>query len=104
MIYISMRREIKVNFGMLQELADKLKKYEDAIIDMDKSLKIIEKTAEENKGEAFEKLRNIKNNVSASLKGSSEEVSDLNRILNKYITSMTSIISPEIKSDMMLVR
>lgn len=70
---------------------------------MDKSLKIIEKTAEENKGEAFEKLRNIKNNVSASLKGSLEEVSDLNRILNKYITSMTSIISPEIKSDMMLV-
>ena len=52
--------EIKVNYQVLQEIVADLKKYETALISMEKSKANMDKVISENEGKTFDALRKVK--------------------------------------------
>lgn len=99
-----MKRDIKVNYGVLQSIVDNLSQYKKALENMDSTLKRINtKLENENDGEAVNALKNKYKEIKGQLDSCHEEVSDLYDIFNNYIIDMTGIIKPKNYDAMMRV-
>ena len=99
-----MKRDIKVNYGVLKSIVNDLNQYKTALEDMDNTLKNIEKKLEtENDGEAVNALKSKYSDIKGQVDSCHGEVSDLYDIFNNYITDMTDIIKPKNESQIMRV-
>ena len=99
-----MKRDIKVNYGILSSIVSDLKQYNEAIESIDGLLININKKLEnENDGKAIEALRNKYDKLKVQIDSCKEETKDLYNIFNNYINDMTDIIKPIDEQKMMRV-
>ena len=99
-----MKRDIKVNYGVLKSIVNDLNQYKTALEDMDNTLKNIKKKLEtENDGKAVNALKSKYKDIEDQVDSCHDEVSNLYDIFSNYITDMTDIIKPKNESQMMRV-
>ena len=99
-----MKRDIKINYGVLESIVNDLSKYQTALEDMDNTLRNINtKLENENDGEAVNALKLKYKEVKGQIDTCHGEISDLYDIFNNYVTDMTDIIKPKNESQMMRV-
>ncbi len=99
-----MKRDIKINYGVLESIVNDLSKYQTALEDMDNTLKNINtKLENENDGEAVNALKSKYTDIKGQFDSCHDEVSNLYDIFNNYINDMTDIIKPKNESQMMRV-
>ena len=78
--------EIKVNYQVLQEIVADLKKYETALISMEKSIANMDKVISENEGKTFDALRKVKHDFDGEIRTCKEEIRDIyGRIVSRYV-------------------
>ena len=96
-----MKRDIKINYGVLESIVNDLSKYQTALEDMDNTLRNINtKLENENDGEAVNALKLKYKEVKGQIDTCHGEISDLYDIFNNYVTDMTDIIKPKNESQM----
>ncbi|MBE6047608.1 MAG: DUF4237 domain-containing protein [Clostridium sp.] len=99
-----MKRDIKVNYGVLKSIVSNLNQYKTALENMESTLKNINtKLENENSGDAVNALKSKYNEIKGQVDSCHEEVSDLHEIFQNYITDMTAIIKPKNENNMMRV-
>lgn len=99
-----MKRDIKVNYSVLDSIVKSLSQYKTALENMDSTLKNINaKLENENEGEAVNALKTKHVDIKSQIDSCHEEVADLYDIFNNYINDMTSIIKPKNYDNMMRV-
>lgn len=99
-----MKRDIKVNYGVLQSIVQTLQQYKTALENMDSTLQRINKKLEnENDGDAVNALKSKHSEIKSQIDSCHDEVSDLHNIFTNYINDMTAIIRPVNYDNMMRV-
>ena len=95
--------EIKVNYQVLQEIVADLKKYETALISMEKSIANMDKVISENEGKTFDALRKVKHDFDGEIRTCKEEIRDIYGSIEGYISEMSEIIGASPAGSMLLV-
>ena len=95
--------EIKVNYQVLQEIVADLKKYETALISMEKSIANMDKVISENEGKTFDALRKVKHDFDGEIDRCKEEIKDIYGSIEGYISEMSEIIGASPAGSMLLV-
>ncbi|MBE6047145.1 MAG: hypothetical protein E7213_01850, partial [Clostridium sp.] len=99
-----MKGDIKVNYGTLDEIVKKLRKYKNALNSMERSIENMNSKIEnENKGESVSALIYKYQEIKRQIKSCEREIDDLYNIFRSYISDMTSIIRPISYHQMMRV-
>lgn len=90
-----MKRDIKINYGILNSIVENINQYKNAIESISEVLSNINKKLEgENDGQAITALRNKYNDLNSQIDSCKEEINDLYNIFNGYTRDMTDIIRP----------
>ena len=90
-----MKRDIKINYSVLENIRDKISSYKNAIKTIEEVLKTVNSKLEnENEGQAIDSLKNKHEELKGDLEGCHGELLDLYTIFNGYINEMQGIISP----------
>lgn len=98
-----MHRELKVNYGVLEQLVGDIETYQSALTTMKEKVQKIWELLEESSGEAYESLEEQKETILGQMKSCEGELSDLHDLLAGYSYDMQSVIAPVNKDQMMLV-
>jgi len=99
-----LKRDIRINYSVLERISLNIKKYKDAIETICQVLSFVNSKLEaENQGEAIEALKENYSELEGDLEGCQEELNDLYTIFDGYINEMQDIIRPVSSSSMMQV-
>ncbi|MEF2115455.1 hypothetical protein, partial [Clostridium frigoriphilum] len=99
-----MKRDIRINYSVLERISLNIKKYKTAIETIKEVLRFVNtKLQNENKGEAIEALKENYSELKGDIEGCQEELNDLYTIFDGYINEMQDIIRPVNSSSMMQV-
>ena len=89
-----MKRDLKINFFMLDEIAREINKYKVALDDMEKSASNMLRMLRQNTSMAIKELEDKYNSFIAELKKCYSELEDMYKILTSYSEEMQAIIRP----------
>ncbi|EPY6472664.1 hypothetical protein ACWO4B_003364 [Clostridium sporogenes] len=84
-----MKRDIKINYGKIEEIIYNISKYESALEDMESSLKSIHQEISNSTGESINALLENYEVLTRNIDICKEELSDLRKILSDYINEMS---------------
>ena len=99
-----MKRDIRINYSVLERISLSIKKYKNAIETIKEVLSFVNtKLQSENQGEAIEALKENYSELEGDLEGCQEELNDLYIVFDGYINEMQDIIRPVSSSSMMQV-
>jgi len=99
-----LKRDIRINYSVLERISLNIKKYKNAIETIRQVLSFVNSKLEaENQGEAIEALKENYSELEGNLEGCQEELNDLYTIFDGYINEMQDIIRPVSSSNMMQV-
>ena len=99
-----MKRDIKVNYGVIGEVVNKLRIYKEALTTIREVVESInEKIESENSGKAVEELKKIGEKINKDLKLCKNEIEDLYELFNGYNNEMQEIIRPNNINEIMQV-
>ena len=99
-----MKRDIKVNYGVIGEVVNKLRIYKEALTTIREVVESInEKIESENSGKAVEELKKIGKKINEDLKSCKNEIEDLYELFNGYNNEMQEIIRPNNINEIMQV-
>jgi hypothetical protein len=99
-----LKTDIRINYSVLEEIRDNIKKYKDAIETIKIVLSSVNKKLEgENEGQAINALKVIHTELKTDLEGCQGELDDLYNIFNGYISEMQDIIKPINPTEIMQV-
>lgn len=89
------KRDLRINFGILDELCVVLYKYNQELDYMQESINRLDRVLEQAEGETIEALKSKKNNILKNVERYKEQVHDLLVLISNYINDMTYYICPE---------
>lgn len=98
-----MKRDLKINYGVLDEIIDQLHTYDGALQSMGESLESVSSFVKTNEGQSVEAWNEDVNTSKEDIKKYKEQVSDLLSLFENYVTDTTSHISPVSRGTMMRV-
>ena len=98
-----MKRDIRINYGVLEDITDDMRKYRDALHIMTDVIKTVNSELENNKGKSIEELKKLSKSIYKDIDRCKDELNSLYRIFSGYCNDMQSIISPINKSKLMQV-
>ena len=99
-----MKRDIRINYSVLERISLNIKKYKTAIETIKEVLGFVNSKLEaENQGKAIEALKGNYSELEGDLEGCQEELNDLYTVFDGYINEMQDIIRPVSSSSMMQV-
>ncbi|EPY2303520.1 hypothetical protein LAV35_10270 [Clostridium sporogenes] len=84
-----MKRDIKINYGKIEEIIYNISKYESALEDMESSLKSIHQQISNSTGESINALLENYEVLTRNIDICKEELRDLRKILSDYINEMS---------------
>ncbi|HDK7174373.1 TPA: TNT domain-containing protein [Clostridium botulinum] len=84
-----MKRNIKINYGKIEEIIYNISKYESALEDMESSLKSIHQEIRNSTGESINALLENYEVLTRNIDICKEELNDLRKILSDYINEMS---------------
>ena len=79
-----LHRELKINYGTLEELIINIESYQSALSTMKQNVKRIWELVEESSGEAYESLEERKETILEQISSCEEELTDLHELLTGY--------------------
>ena len=100
---MSFHSEIKVSYEILNEIVSGLKKYESALISMEKSIANMDKVISENEGRTFDALRKVKHDFDGEIDRCKGEIKDIYTSIESYASDMKGIIGASPSGSMLLV-
>ncbi len=89
-----MKRDIRINYGTLDELIGKLNSYLTALTDIEKTIKQNQQMLASQDGEAFIALEASRKKIESQLAGQKKEIQTLHSIFSNYATDMETYIHP----------
>ena len=98
-----MKSDLRLNFGVLEDIAEKTMKYKESLETVKEVLENVNNKIDENEGKAIDELRKGYKDINEDLDRCLEEVDDIYDIMNRYTDEMQSIITPKKKNDIMRV-
>ena len=98
-----MKSDLRLNFGVLEDIAEKTMKYKESLETVKEVLESVNNKIDENEGKAIDELRKGYKDINEDLDRCLEEVDDIYDIMNRYTDEMQSIITPKKKNDIMRV-
>lgn len=99
-----MRSNIKINYSILKEITQKTYDYKAALEEIDETINNINVMLQENNsGESIDALKECYEDLKGNLESCYNEVSEIHKVFDEYITEMTSIIKPKNESIAMVV-
>ena len=98
-----MKSDLRLNFGVLEDIAEKTMKYKESLETVKEVLESVNNKIDENEGKAIDELRKGYKDINEDLDRCLEEVDDIYDIINRYTDEMQSIITPKKKNDIMRV-
>ncbi|EJO5348892.1 AHH domain-containing protein [Clostridium botulinum] len=84
-----MKRDIKINYGKIEDIIYNISKYENALENMEDSLKYIQQEINNSTGESINALLNNYEVLTKNIDICKEELRDLKKILSDYINEMS---------------
>ncbi|AKC63124.1 Uncharacterised protein [Clostridium sporogenes] len=84
-----MKRDIKINYGKIEEIIYNISKYENALENMEDSLKYIQQEINNSTGESINALLDNYEVLTKNIDICKEELRDLRKILSDYINEMS---------------
>ncbi|MEL5899292.1 hypothetical protein AAGC94_14630, partial [Clostridium sporogenes] len=84
-----MKRDIKINYGKIEDIISNIIKYDGALNDMEASLKYIKAEINNSTGESIDSLLNNYELLIKNIGICKEELNDLRKILSDYINEMS---------------
>ncbi|MEL5897885.1 hypothetical protein AAGC94_07375, partial [Clostridium sporogenes] len=84
-----MKRDIKINYGKIEEIIYNISKYESALEDMESLLKSIHQQISNSTGESINALLENYEVLTRNIDICKEELRDLRKILSDYINEMS---------------
>jgi hypothetical protein len=89
-----MKRDLRTNFSVINDIADRLYQYKRALETIKDTIISVDAKLERCSGKAVDALRESKTDLLRMLDEQKEEVTDLFKIFGDYYHEMTSIIAP----------
>ncbi|MDU7253597.1 MAG: hypothetical protein E6274_14905 [Clostridium sp.] len=89
-----MKRDIKINYGKIEEIISNIIKYDGALNDMEASLNCIKAEINNSTGESIDSLLNNYELLIKNIGICKEELNDLRKILSDYINEMGTYAQP----------
>ena len=98
-----MKRDLKINYGKLDDIIGELQTYEEALETMEESLEEISTLVKTNKGKSIDAWDEQLNTSKGEVKKYQEQVGDLLSLFENYVSDTTAYISPISRKAMMRV-
>ena len=95
--------DIRVNYGVLEDITDDMRKYRDALCTMSDVIKTVNNELSNNKGKSIEELKKLSKSIYKDIGSCKDELDSLYKIFSGYCNDMQSIIKPVNKSKLMQV-
>ena len=89
-----MKRDLKINFNILEEIGYEIKKYKTALEEMEQASSRMISLLEESESKSVEELKKIYRGFTAEIKNCYMELEDLGNITANYTNEMQAIIKP----------
>lgn len=98
-----MKRDIRINFGVIDDVITNISDYYDALSDIDISLRNIKHILGENTGKSIDSLTSNYDELTADIEDCKSELSEVRQLLSNYLNEMGSYIQPVYRSSIMQV-
>lgn len=98
-----MKRDIRINFGVIGDVITNISDYYDALSDIDISLRNIKSILGENTGKSIDSLTSNYDELTEDIKDCKSELSEVRQLLSNYLNEMGSYIQPVYRSSIMQV-
>ncbi|MGX4598465.1 hypothetical protein [Faecalimicrobium sp. JNUCC 81] len=98
-----MKRDIKINFGVIDDVIKNISDYYDALSDIDTSLRNIKRILGENTGKSIDSLTSNYDELTDDIEDCKSELSEVRQLLSNYLNEMGSYIQPVYRSSIMQV-
>ncbi|WP_226793102.1 hypothetical protein [Bacillus sp. B1-b2] len=98
-----MKRDIQINYVVLDQIIEQLHTYKNAIHQMDDSLKIIAGYVENNEGKSLDAWDDRMQKSKKHIKSYENQIDDLLTLFENYVSDSTAYISPLSRNSMMRV-
>lgn len=98
-----MKRDLKINYGILDDIIDQFHTYQEALETMKDSLGTINHLVEENRGESIEAWRETFKDSTEHIKAYETQIEELTILFEGYVEDTTAYISPLARQALMRV-
>lgn len=98
-----MKRDIRINFGVIDDVITNISDYYDALSDIDISLRNIKSILGENTGKSIDSLTSNYDELTEDIEDCKSELSEVKQLLSNYLNEMGSYIQPVYRSSIMQV-
>ncbi|WP_102027708.1 hypothetical protein [Salirhabdus sp. Marseille-P4669] len=98
-----MKRDLQINYGILDDIIAQLHKYQGSLEDMRSALLNIDSFVQTNHGESIDAWRDKIKNSELNIKEYETQINDLLTLFEDYVNDTTSIISPIARNAIMRV-
>ncbi|WP_193224404.1 hypothetical protein [Bacillus sp. B1-b2] len=98
-----MKRDIQINYGVLDQIIEQLHTYKDALHQMDDSLKTIAVYVENNEGKSLDAWDDRMQKSKKHIKSYENQIDDLLTLFENYVSDSTAYIKPLARNSMMRV-
>ena len=98
-----MKRDIRINFGVMEDVITNISEYYDALSDIDISIRNIKRILGENTGKSIDSLTSNYDELTEDIEDCKSELSEVRQLLSNYLNEMGGYIQPVYRSSIMQV-
>ncbi|WP_249878396.1 zincin-like metallopeptidase toxin domain-containing protein [Niallia circulans] len=98
-----MKRDLKINYGILDQIIEQLHTYKRALLQMQTSLHTIAGYTERNAGKSLEAWEDLMQESKKTIKSYQTQIEDLLTLFENYVADTTAYITPISRNSMMRV-
>ncbi|MEM5592674.1 hypothetical protein AAHH67_14830 [Niallia circulans] len=98
-----MKRDLKINYGILDQIIEQLHTYKRALHQMQTSLHTIAGYTERNAGKSLEAWEELMQQSKKNIQSYQTQIEDLLTLFENYVADTTAYISPISRNSMMRV-
>ncbi|WP_235973376.1 hypothetical protein [Niallia circulans] len=98
-----MKRDLKINYGILDQIIEQLHTYKRALLQMQTSLHTIACYTERNAGKSLEAWEDLMQESKKTIKSYQTQIEDLLTLFENYVADTTAYITPISRNSMMRV-
>ncbi|MFI3201963.1 MAG: hypothetical protein R3Y54_10665 [Eubacteriales bacterium] len=98
-----MKRDLKINFGVIITIAEETKQYYDALVEIERALLHIDTILNENKAESIGEIIIDAKKLEENIISCKQELLDVHELFGQYFWDMTGIIRPIEQNQIMRV-
>ena len=98
-----MKRDIRINFGVMEDVITNISEYYDALSDIDISIRNIKRMLGENTGKSIDSLTSNYDELTEDIEDCKSELSEVRQLLSNYLNEMGGYIQPVYRSSIMQV-